>query len=181
MSCRMDSNVCLSCKSPKGQFSCGACACTLCKRCAQVLEKNSFPLLDPLPDVLKHKHYCVPCYNSQVDPALTDYNRKISASKQVFIFSTKKGELTRLYSRTERKVSVDNCLDEKEALLRLAFKIVSAGFNAGVDVTVAPKKLRDEGYQKMRWSAVGTPTMVDAAQLNRENKEEKEGTFKRLI
>ena len=181
MSCRMESAVCQSCKSPKGHFQCGACRCTLCKKCAQVLEKNSFPLLDPLPEVLKHKHYCVPCYNQTVGPALDDYQLKMRQAKQVFIFNAKKGEETRHYSRTEKKIQVEGCLDEREALIRLAFKTVSAGFNAAVDVTVAPKKIRNEGYQTMRWHAVGIPTLVDAAKLNRENKEEREGTFKRLI
>lgn len=164
----MSATVCASCKSPKVAHECGICQIPLCKKCEQRLEKNPFPFLPKVPDELKHRSYCAPCYFAKVEPVQSQYNRDIEKARQVFIFIKAKSEETRLLSRSEKPLRVIDCEDQKETVMRLAYQASQAGYNAVIDVVVEPKKVRNHGYQTSTWQGVGVPTMVDAERLNRE-------------
>ncbi len=124
--------------------------------------------MSPIPAELTHRCYCAPCFNDKVGPALDAYNQNVRKAKAVFIFTKFKGEQTRLMKRNEKPIQVEGCLDERDTLLRLAFLAVKVGCNAVIDVDIRAKKLRNEGYQTIRWQASGIPTKVDADKLNRQ-------------
>jgi hypothetical protein len=65
-------------------------------------------------------------------------------------------------------VTVKDVPDRDEAILRLAFLAAEEGFNAILDVNVKSEKVRNEGWQKMRWSGSGLPVGVDAAKIERD-------------
>ncbi len=161
--------ICSSCKGPKASLSCGRCAVAICKRCAQTVEPGTFAFLEQIPADISHKTYCVPCYNEAVQPALSSYNGVMARARKVYIFEKKtRGAETRLIKRTEKPVKVEGCSDERDTLMRLAFRVASRGFNALIDVDVQSKKVRDEdGYQTTTWQGIGVPVRVDAVKLEK--------------
>lgn len=166
----MEASVCTSCRRPKAGFECEVCKSLVCKKCAQILKKDSFSFLDPLPAELSHKTYCGACFDEKVGPELASYQQTMARARGVFVFQKTQREETRLMRRSEKPLQVKDCPDRGEALLRLAFFAARAGFNALIDVEITSKKLRNEGYQTSRWSGTGMPTRVDAEKLNREEK-----------
>lgn len=157
----MEATVCTSCRSPKGVYSCGRCQEPVCKQCVQILEKDSFPFLNPTPVELTHKTYCVNCYNQHVGPALQNYQSTLARARAVMVFHRGLGEETRLMNRSEKTLEIEGCLDKAEALLRLAFLAASNGFNTLLDVDVWADKVRNAGFQTSRWRASGVPTNLD--------------------
>ncbi len=152
-------------------MSCGICDQAICKKCVAILEKGSFPLLNPLPKELSHRTYCGTCYDEKVGPALEDFRRNLVRAKGVFVFYKNQGEETRLMRRSEKRLQVLDGVDRAETLLRLAFLAVNANFNALIDVEVFATKVRNKGYQTSKWQGSGIPTTVDAKAL--ESKEKK--------
>jgi len=163
----MESPACASCKTPKAPQSCGICECSLCRRCAQFLEKHSLTFLEPLPAELGHRTYCGACYNEKVEPALASYTGNLERAKGVFVYIKGQGEETRLMKRAEKPLTVLGCTDRAETLLRLALSAVQGGFNALLDVEIVAAKVRNAGYQTMRWRGTGVPTRLDGTKLER--------------
>src|SRR5687768_17088878 len=84
----MQGTVCLSCRRPKAVLECEICTADLCKDCAQFLEAGTFSFLKNIPEELKHTHYCMSCYNEQVEPALETYNETMERARGVYFFFT---------------------------------------------------------------------------------------------
>lgn len=62
--------------------------------------------------------------------------------------------------RIEDPVVVNNCPDELETMMRLAFHAAEAGFNGLIDVEIINTKVRDGAYQTTTWSGSGIPANV---------------------
>jgi hypothetical protein len=161
-------SLCHSCRQPKGVLACGLCNRTLCKRCVELVERNSFSFLEQIPEELSHRAYCSPCFSEKVVPALASYNRIMARAKAVIVFLKDKGEETRRMKRTEKPLRIADCDDRKETLLRLAFLAAKGNFNALIDVDIFSKKVRNFGYQTSKWHGIGIPTQVDADKLQDE-------------
>lgn len=161
------SSSCQSCGAKKLAFSCGRCQSNLCKPCTQDLKKDSFPLLDPVPDDLTHRKYCGRCFLEVVQPQLDTYTDLVERARGVIVFLKKKSEETRLLNRSEKTVRVTNCADESEAMLKLAMVAVRGNFNALLDVTFTSKSIRNFGYQTSRCEASGVPTNIEPDKLDR--------------
>ena len=86
-------------------------------------------------------------------------------ARKVIVYVKNQGEETRLMRRQARPIKVTDCRDRDETLLRLAFFAADAGFNALLDVSIAARKVRNEGYQTMRWDGVAIPTTLDPDRL----------------
>ena len=78
------------------------------------------------------------------------------------------GKETRLISRKEKPYSVKDCADYNEAILRLAFFAVEAGFNSLLDVDLTSKKIIVAGYQSTVWSGTAVPANVADKKLMRD-------------
>ena len=164
----MESLLCLACRSPKGLLVCGICQGHVCKKCVEILQENTFALMDNIPADLSHRNYCGNCFDAKVARDLETYSETVECAKGVFVFLTNKSEQTRLMKRSEKAIRVTDCTDRNDAVLRLGFLAAKSNFNAVVDVVITATKVRNEGYQTSRFSAVGTPTRVDAEKLDRE-------------
>lgn len=161
----MESNICSSCQKPKATLKCGLCSDALCKSCAQMLEADSFQLLKEIPPDLSHKAYCVPCFDSKVATELEAYNELLEKARNVYVFTKAQSKETRLIKRKAAIIRVENCSDEDDAILHLAFLAAQGDYNAIVDVHLTSKKIIQNSYQSTAWAGTAIPSHVDADKL----------------
>lgn len=157
--------TCSCCRGPKATFTCEKCQGVVCKKCVETLKKGRLSFLDKIPDDLAHELYCANCHMNVVAPALEAYDRDMARARAVMVFHRNQGEETRLYKRSERSLTVENCADREETLLRLAFAAAKLQFNTLLDVDIKSKKVRNFGYQTTTWSGTAVPTNLDPKEL----------------
>ncbi len=159
----MEKVFCSTCKQTKARLACGLCQTDICRTCAQFLERHSFLLLEPeVPADLNHETYCPACFIANVAPALNEYEDTVARARAVLVFTRSRGDETRVVRSSEKPLSVADCSDQKETLLKLAFIAARKKFNALLDVEYKSKKVRNGGYQTSIWSGSGIPARVDA-------------------
>jgi hypothetical protein len=153
--------ICSSCQQPKTKnvFHCGVCQKIVCKSCIQFLEESSFSFLKKVPEELSKAFYCVACYDQHVAPAMAHYLEVMEHAKEVYIFFKKDKDISQL-KRSNVPLSVINCPDRDETILRLAFLAAELSCNAVVEVDVVSEKIRNHGYQTSSWSGKGFPAHV---------------------
>ncbi len=160
---RTPEEFCISCHKPKAKLKntsfCGLCQRLSCKDCTQFLNTNAFSFLDKVPEELRHSTYCQACYDEKVAPEVATYSRAMERSKQVYVFY-KKHDYLRVIRRSRKMLSVRDCKDRKEVLMRLAFSAAQQSYNALIDVELIPEKVRHFGYQKSNWTGTGFPADV---------------------
>lgn len=149
-------------------MQCGICNCSVCKNCAVFLDEGHFNFLPKVPVELSHTTYCPTCFEAQVRPALEKYEEDMEKAKNILVFFSKQGKETRLISRKEKPFKVTDIWDRDEALLRLAFLAVQAGFNALIDVDLISEKVRINNRQSLKWQGTGIPANVDERKLPRD-------------
>lgn len=154
---------CTSCLKPKAALKntslCGLCQRMSCKACTQFLDPDAFSFLEKVPEDLRHGTYCHACYDEKVAPELASYARAMERAKQVYVFYKKHGYL-QLIRRSKKMLSIRECTDRKEVLLRLAFFAAQQSYNALIDVELIPEKVQISGYQKSNWTGTGFPADV---------------------
>lgn len=91
------------------------------------------------------------------------------AKSVYFFFTTQKMNLLPLLGKAKEGISVKNCADRNETILRLAFLAAQLNYNAVILAEVKSEKIRNEGYQKSSWSGVGVPANVDAERIEKRN------------
>lgn len=148
---------CVSCQGTKAMLKCGCCESDVCKYCAHVLPEDQFSFLTSVPSELKHSVYCPPCFNLHVADAWEDYQLTMEKAKNINVYLSHQGKETRLIKRKEKPITVTQCKDHDEALMRLAFLAAKAGFNGLVDVDLVSQKVKIGGYQTLTWSGKGIP------------------------
>jgi hypothetical protein len=163
----MSENTCAACRRPKATIQCEACEDWNCKSCAELLDETAFSFLAKVPEELKHSRYCQHCWQMHVEPALEDYQQKMQAAKDVFIFFTTQKKPIPVLSKEKDQIRVENCEDRDETILRLAFKAVEAGCNAVVETNVISEKVRNAGWQKTAWKGSGFAATVDGEKIER--------------
>lgn len=162
------SAVCQTCRKPKATLTCGACSEDVCKNCAQFLAEDAFSFLPEVAPELKHQVYCGVCYDRVVAPFRENYEKAMDAAREIQVFFKDQGKETRFIRRIEKPVKVRDCVDRDEALLRLAFFAVQAGYNGLIDVDLKSEKVRIDSYQTLKWSGSGIPATVNSKQLMRD-------------
>ena len=158
---------CCSCFDKKAPLQCGVCKEALCKKCAQFLSEDSFSFLNPKPSYLTSLVFCPQCYDSKIAQDLRLYEETIEKAKDILVFFKDQSKETRLMSRKEPAIKIENCDDREETLLRLAFVAAQKNFNGLVDVELDSKKVRDGSYQTHKWSGSAVPTHIDSKKINR--------------
>jgi hypothetical protein len=136
-------------------------------RSKQFLEASTFSFLKTIPENLKHTNYCPNCYDTEVAPALAQYNATLEQAETVYIFFKTQKKAPPVLKRAKEAVRVDDCSDRDETILRLAFFAAQDGYNALVEVDVTSVKVRNRAYQTSRWNGIGTPAQVDADRVER--------------
>jgi hypothetical protein len=163
----VDSSVCLSCRRPKATVECEVCFEPVCKNCEKFLDASTFSFYEFIPEPLSHTHYCPSCYDAQVAPALESYEEIMERARGAYIFFETQKKQIPLLKRSKETLKVEACEDRDETILRLAFLAAEQGFNSVVEVKVISEKVRNEGYQKTRWSGVGVAAEVDVLKMAR--------------
>jgi hypothetical protein len=159
---------CVSCRKPKASLTCDLCEDSLCKKCAQILNQDTFSFLESLPEVLTHHTYCGVCFDQNVAPELDAYQEAMEAAKNVFVFFKTQRKDIPLIKKSKDTFQVMNCEDRDEMILRLAFFSVKAGYNGLIEVEVSSEKLHPGGsYQTSQWRGIGTAAMIDASKIER--------------
>jgi hypothetical protein len=159
--------TCISCRGSKATLTCDHCQESLCSKCDNFLEANSFPFLEVKPPELSHTHYCAACYFKVIEPALENYNEVMERAKAMYFFFDEQKKPVPVTKRGKVRIYVKDVLDREEAILRLAFIAASQGFTAVIEAKVISKKVRNEGYQKSIWQGEALPVYVDVEKLER--------------
>lgn len=156
---------CCICQKAKTTLTCGICKEDLCKSCTQFLEHDSFSFLNKIPEDLKHTAYCGTCFNEKVSAELEKYNQILQRARDISVFEKSQSKETRLLKRKEKEYKIVDCPDREEAVLRFAFWAAQDGFNAVIDVNLASKKIKMDGYQTTVWSGTAMPINVSDRML----------------
>lgn len=158
----MTETFCSSCRNPKvskNPFHCGLCNSLLCKECIRTVDDGVFSFLKEIPEELAHATYCNPCYDAKVAPALESYEDTMARAREVVIYFKNERNLPP-HRRANKPVSVKDCPDRKEAILRLAFFAAERGCNALMNIDLHSEKIQIAGYQKTHWSGTAYPVTM---------------------
>lgn len=161
----MEKNACCTCFKPKATLTCGICTESVCKYCAQFLDEDAFAFWYRKEPELSHTTYCPPCFDAKVAPSQERYNAIVEKAKDVHIYFKKQNKETRFIRRDEDRVSVKNCIDQRDVLMRLAFAAASRDLNGVIDVEVESRKVRTTEYQTMEWWGSGIPAHINPDKL----------------
>jgi len=118
-------------------------------------------LLEVVPKMLSHSAYCWNCFSDKVAPELDIYRELHERAKNIDIFKKSQSKESQRIKREHPAVTVKECEDHDETLMRLAVLAAQAGFNGLVDVHVASKKIKNGSYTKIIWSASGVPVRIE--------------------
>jgi hypothetical protein len=153
-------------------MTCTECGAPVCKKCVYFAEAESFPLLDAIPNELDEKYFCGECYNKQAVEVIENYEKLALLAQEFPYFSKAQTKETRLVSRSNPKISVKNCADRREVILKLAAKAIQQNCNVMIDVDLISEKIRNNGRQKTSWSGSAIPVVVDPEWLERKSQRE---------
>ncbi len=162
----MIKTLCSQCSAPLPTFECQACATALCKRCAQFADMEIFEWLAEMPKGLKSGAYCNSCFVIHAQPQIEAYQELSDKADRVALFEISQSKETRFFKRNKKAFKVMNCVDRREAEVRLSFMAAQAGFHALVDIDLRAEKVHTGGsYKKSNWSGTAMPVNADPAKL----------------
>jgi hypothetical protein len=153
--------ICSSCKKPKAQYSCGICQEAICKSCGQFIGEETFSFLRKIPGELSHSIYCNHCYSDKVSDALAEYEVTMEKARDVIIFTKAETKKTGHLKRKEEPYRVEDCEDEDETVMRLAFFAVQDGHNCLLDVNITQRKIIIGSHKKTVFSATAIPISIN--------------------
>ncbi len=84
----------------------------------------------------------------------------MAAAKEIMVFMKAQNKETRFIKRLEEPVSINECADHNEAILRLAFFAAELDYNAIIDVNIISKKVKIGNYQTTIYSGTAIPAHV---------------------
>lgn len=157
----MNPQACWSCSKIKVSHHCGLCNASLCKSCAQFVQEEILNLLQAVPKMLSHSAYCWNCFSDKVAPELDVYRDLHERAKNIDIFKKSQSKESQRIKREHCPVTVQDCEDHDETVMRLAVLAAQAGCNGLVDVNVTSKKIKNGSYTKNIWSASGVPVQIE--------------------
>lgn len=157
----MEKQVCDVCLKNKTAIKCDECQCASCKKCSEFTMESFEEIQEMLPENLKAKVFCPNCYMNKYESQFNDFYNTYLQAKDVKIYEKKLSAETRLIPRLEPALSVKDCADERDVMMRLAFEAASKGFNSLLDVEFKSTKSRDGSYKFVVWSGSGVPANVD--------------------
>ncbi len=155
------SNICKTCRKPKANFDCGICHEHTCKSCTQFLAEGTFSFLPKIPTELTFSSYCVNCFDDKVSVPLADYEALMEKAKNVMMFTKDQTKMTGHLKRKEDPISIQDCEDEEEVILRLAFLAAKEGFNCILDVNIKSRKIISGSHKKTIFSATAIPITIE--------------------
>ena len=161
----MDTESCITCGKSKSLLCCEVCAATVCKHCAQLIDEDTFSFLETKTAAMHYSIFCTTCFDQNISAELEKYNQTMAAAKEVYVFYKTHSKVTRLIRRDEEPISIIDCDDKEEVILRLAFKAAQMGYNSLIQIEINSKKNRVNNYQSQVYTATGIPAQVDLSRL----------------
>lgn len=166
----MEKSVCCSCQSTKAPLTCGLCEESVCKKCTVFLDEDAFSWSPVVAPEFKHLAYCRLCFDAKVAPEIEAYEAMKAKAKEVFVFFKTESKESRLIKRLEDPITVVECPDREETLLRLAFLAAQRDLNVIVDIEIEGKKVRTGAYQTLVFNGTAIPSWVPPDKLNEKNR-----------
>jgi hypothetical protein len=161
----MTSTLCITCRKPKANYTCGLCQACSCKSCTHFIGEDNFAFLKKVPADLKHLSYCSNCFDEKVSAPLNDYNDKYERAKDIIIYTKEESKLTRFLKRKAEVIRVDDCEDQQEALMKMSFEAVEGNYNALIDIEYKTKKVVLGSHKKTLWSASAVPINIEPGSI----------------
>ncbi|MDH4468535.1 MAG: hypothetical protein QE271_10775 [Bacteriovoracaceae bacterium] len=154
--------ICKNCQNSqaKAVYQCGVCGDPVCKKCS-LFPSETFSYLRTIPPILTHDCYCGSCYEQNVAGPTATYNEMMEKAKEITIYTTKETKLTRLFVRKHLPYEVENCADEREAIMRMSFFAVQDNFNCLIDVEITKKKVANGSHKKFIFAGKSVPHLLD--------------------
>lgn len=137
----------------------------MCKTHTQFVTEGTFSFMKKVPEVLTHPTYCVNCFDDKVAGPMSDYEATMEQAKEVMMFTKDQTKLTGHLKRKEDPVTVEDCEDQDEAILRLAFQAASQGHNCILDVNIKTRKIIVGSHKKTIFSATAIPITIDPKEV----------------
>ena len=159
------SSICKTCKKPKANFDCGVCHESVCKSCGHFVGEDAFSFLPKVPEVLKHPVYCTHCFDENVNTPLQEYEDTMEKAREVIIFNKDESKRTGHIKRKEEPYKVEDCEDEDETVMRLAFFAARDGFNCLLDVQISHRKIIVGSHKKTIFSGTAIPVTIDPSEV----------------
>ena len=156
---------CFSCKNTKANLVCGTCQNAICKFCSVFLEDDAFSFMTNTSEDLHHKQYCNYCFMKIVRPVQQEYADIMKRAKLIILLDKPSQRPLPIEKCGKTCLNVENCSDEAETALRLAFQAAEQGYNALIKVNIRYQKVRNYGYQKMVWRGTGFPAILNIGQF----------------
>lgn len=163
------SATCCSCLKSQPQLQCCSCTEAVCKKCAQFISQDTFSCLTSMPEGLLIGTYCPACYDQKALPLVQEYETTLEAAHDVHIFFRGQGQERRamFLRKNEAPIHVSDCIDQDDALMKLAFIAAKNNFNTIIETEVASKKIHDGSYTLLKWHGSAIPCHGDLTRLNR--------------
>jgi len=136
----------------------------MCKTHTQFVT-DTFSFLTKIPKDLTHSTYCVNCFDEKVAEPLAEYEATMEKAKEVMMFTKDQTKMTGHLKRKEDAISVVDCEDEEEVVLRLAFQAAQMGYNCILDVNIKNRKIINGSHKKVIFSATAIPITIDPKQV----------------
>ncbi len=152
--------ICKTCKKPKANFVCGQCHEPVCKSCGQFMN-DAFAFRRVVPKELSHPVYCGQCFDETVAAPLAEYEANLARARDMIVFTKAETKKTGHLKRKELPLTVTDCEDEIETVIRLAYFAVEDGHNCLLDVDVTHRKIIVGSHKKTIFSGSAIPTTID--------------------
>lgn len=136
----------------------------MCKTHTQFVS-DTFSFLKKVPQELTHPTYCVNCFDDKVAGPLADYETTMEQAKEVMMFTKDQTKMTGHLKRKEEPVTVVDCEDQDETILRLAFQAAQMGHNCILDVDIKTRKIIVGSHKKTIFSATAIPITIDPKEV----------------
>lgn len=81
-------------------------------------------------------------------------------ARNTMVFMKAQFKETRFVKRLEDPITISECSDYDEIMLRLAFRAAELNYNGLVDVDITSKKVRTGNYQTSVYSATALPANI---------------------
>lgn len=157
--------VCKNCRKPKAPYVCGICTEHVCKSCAKFMDEHAFSFARKVPAELKHTTYCPQCFDEKVAEPLHHYEELMEKARDVIYFTKAQTKQTGHIKRKEEPYRVENCEDEQETIMRLAFLAALDGFNTLLDMDISTKKIVIGSHKKTVFNGTAIPVNMEAKEV----------------
>lgn len=163
--------LCSQCLIAKKNVNpCASCQQLVCRDCRGFLDAET--LFENDPELINQGQqlgqiFCSTCYESQALPLIQKRQELEANAQGVYYWSKSYRGRIPVLEKSSKVLTVAQCKDRGDAILRLSYEVAKHGYNGLLNLEVQSKKVRNEGYQKMAWSAQGLPVLIDKAEIER--------------